>query len=75
MKVLVTIKVQVQLNAVANDAAAPLILAGNTSPIMSQGIGPNPTEKLTTYMTKATKGIHPGSCAFSTSYSKQIHFN
>ena len=48
MKVFVTTNVQAQLKAVARDAAAPLILAGKTSPIINQGMGPNPTEKLTT---------------------------
>ena len=37
----VTMKVQVQLNAVAMEAAVPRIRPGNISPIMSQGTGPN----------------------------------
>ena len=48
MNVFVTMKVQVQLNAVAMEAAGPRILPGKISPIMSHGIGPKPTEKLTT---------------------------
>jgi hypothetical protein len=40
----VTMKVQVQLKAVAMEAAGPLILPGKISPIISQGIGPNPVE-------------------------------
>jgi hypothetical protein len=44
MKDLVTMKVQVQLKAVAMEAAAPRILPGKISPIMSHGIGPNPVE-------------------------------
>ena len=48
MKVLVTIKVQAQLKAVDREAAGPRILLGNISPIISHGMGPNPTEKLTT---------------------------
>ncbi len=39
--------VQAQLNPVEMLAAAPRILLGKISPIMSQGIGPKPTEKLT----------------------------
>jgi hypothetical protein len=38
---LVTMNVQLQLNAVAVAAAEPRILPGKISPIMSQGIGPN----------------------------------
>lgn len=38
-------KVQDQLNAVATEAAEPLILAGRISPIISQGMGPKPSEK------------------------------
>ena len=44
MNVLVTINVQVQLKAVAIDAAAPLILPGRISPIINHGMGPKPTE-------------------------------
>ena len=48
MKVFVTMNVQVQLNAVEIEAAGPRIRLGNISPIINHGIGPNPTEKLTT---------------------------
>lgn len=41
---MVTIDAQIQLNAVANDAALPLILDGKISPNINQGIGPNPIE-------------------------------
>ena len=50
MKVLVTTNVQVQLKAVDIEAAAPLMRPGKTSPIISQGMGPYPTEKETTYL-------------------------
>ena len=48
IKELVTMKVHVQLNAVARDAAGPRIRLGNISAIINQGTGPKPTEKLTT---------------------------
>ena len=48
MKVFVTMNVQVQLKAVEMEAAGPRIRLGKISPIINQGIGPNPTEKLTT---------------------------
>ena len=60
MKVFVTINVHVQLKAVEIEAAGPLIRLGNISPIISQGIGPNPIEKLTTYTIRAKSGIQPG---------------
>lgn len=47
-KVLVTMKVHDQFKLVATLAAEPRIFAGNISPIISQGIGPNPREKLVT---------------------------
>lgn len=59
MYVLVTIKVQVQLNAVATDAAIPLTLAGRISPIISQGIGPKPNENPRTYTIKLANGSQP----------------
>lgn len=55
----VTMKVHDQLKAVAMEAAAPRILPGNISPIMSQGMGPKPVEKVMTYTIKATRGIQP----------------
>lgn len=42
--VFVTMNVQSQLNAVHIDAAAPLIFAGNISPIISHGMGPKAKE-------------------------------
>jgi hypothetical protein len=60
MKDFVTTKVQVQLNAVAMEAAAPRILDGKSSPIISHGIGPNPAEKETTYTMREMSGIQPG---------------
>ena len=48
MKDFVTMNVHVQLKAVAMEAAAPRILPGKISPIMSHGIGPKPAEKLVT---------------------------
>ena len=60
IKVFVTRNVNAQFKAVAILAAAPRILLGKTSPIISQGIGPNPREKLTTYTISAMSGIHPG---------------
>jgi hypothetical protein len=44
INVFVTMKVQVQLKAVAIEAAAPLILPGKISPIINQGMGPKPME-------------------------------
>lgn len=58
-KVFVTMKVHVQLKAVATEAADPLILAGKISPIISHGIGPKPIENPRTYMTKQVRGNHP----------------
>ena len=60
MNVFVTKNVNAQFSAVANEAAAPRIRLGNTSPIISHGMGPNPMEKLTTYTINAISGIHPG---------------
>lgn len=51
--------VQVQLNAVATDAAEPRILAGKISPIINHGIGPKPIEKDNTKSIKLANGIHP----------------
>ena len=48
---------------------------GNISPIISQGIGPKPVEKLTTYTTKAISGIQPGVVPGAISYTnKEIVF-
>ena len=48
---------------------------GNISPIISQGIGPNPIEKLTTYTTKAIRGIQPGVVPGAISFTnKEIVF-
>ena len=48
---------------------------GNISPIISQGIGPNPVEKLTTYTTKAIRGIQPGVVPGAISFTnKEIVF-
>ena len=52
--------VHVQLKAVEIEAAGPLIRLGKISPIISQGIGPNPIEKLITYTISAMSGIQPG---------------
>ena len=48
INVLVTTNVNAQFRAVAKEAAVPRIRLGKTSPIISQGIGPKPMEKLTT---------------------------
>ena len=60
--------VHVQLKAVEIEAAGPLIRLGKISPIISQGIGPNPIEKLTTYTISAMSGIHPGTSILFKSY-------
>ena len=53
----------------------PRMRLGNISPIISQGIGPNPIEKLTTYTTKAIRGIQPGVVPEAISYTnKEIVF-
>uniref|UniRef100_A0A182UW47 Anaphase-promoting complex subunit 11 RING-H2 finger domain-containing protein n=1 Tax=Anopheles merus TaxID=30066 RepID=A0A182UW47_ANOME len=57
--VFVTTNVQLQLNAVATDAAEPRILPGRISPIISHGMGPNPSEKPTTNTTNAASGNQP----------------
>ena len=59
---------QAQLKAVESEAAGPLIRLGNISPIINHGIGPKPTEKLTTYTIKAISGIQPGASIVSTSF-------
>ena len=74
IKVFVTRNVNVQFKAVAMLAAAPRILLGKTSPIISQGMGPKPREKLTTYTISAMSGIHPGSTVpdFSTEFIEVV---
>ena len=47
----------------------PRMRLGNISPIISQGMGPNPIEKLTTYTTKAISGIQPGVVPVAISYT------
>ena len=49
----------------------PRMRLGNISPIISQGMGPNPIEKLTTYTTKAISGIQPGVVPVAISYTNK----
>ena len=56
-KVFVTTKVAAQLVPVVIAAQAPRDLDGSSSPIRSQGMGPNPKEKLMMYTTRATRGV------------------
>lgn len=57
--VFVTRNVIDQLKPVATDAAFPRIFAGKISPIISQGIGPKPSEKHSTYIIKLANGTQP----------------
>jgi hypothetical protein len=59
MNVFVTINAKVQFKAVAKDAAVPLIFVGKISPVINQGMGPNPTEKLAMNTIRQTMGIQP----------------
>lgn len=58
LNVFVTKNVHDQLNAVATDAADPLILAGRISPIISHGIGPKPIENDSTKIIRLANGNH-----------------